>query len=76
MGGFAVWYGWTRDIRPKAHRKPSTFRELQLDLEGEMKKRQIKYRIDKCDPLRRASDGERLFSIQFPGKHPAWLYHQ
>lgn len=26
MGAFAVWYGWTRDIRPKPHRKESTFR--------------------------------------------------
>ncbi len=26
MGGFAFWYGWFRDQRPKEHRKPSTFR--------------------------------------------------
>jgi len=26
MGAFAIWYGWTRDIRPKPHRKESTFK--------------------------------------------------
>lgn len=26
MGGFAFWYGWFRDQRPKEHRHPSTFR--------------------------------------------------
>jgi hypothetical protein len=26
MGGFALWYGWSRDQRPKAHQVPSTFR--------------------------------------------------
>jgi hypothetical protein len=26
MGGFALWYGWSRDQRPKSHRVPSTFR--------------------------------------------------
>ena len=52
--------------------------ELQLQniLEGEMEKRRIQHRIDKCDPLGAASDGERLYFIQFPEKHPAWLYHQ
>lgn len=26
MGGGALWYGWSRDIRPKATRQPATFR--------------------------------------------------
>jgi hypothetical protein len=26
MGGFAFWYGWTRDLRPKDHRAVSTFK--------------------------------------------------
>lgn len=26
MGGFALWYGWTRDLRPKATRKPASFK--------------------------------------------------
>lgn len=26
MGGFSLWYGWTRDLRPKEHRKESSFR--------------------------------------------------
>ena len=26
MGGFALWYGWTRDLRPKPSRQPATFR--------------------------------------------------
>ena len=26
MGGFALWYGWTRDQRPKDHRVPMSFR--------------------------------------------------
>lgn len=26
MGGGALWYGWTRDIRPKDSRKPATFK--------------------------------------------------
>ncbi len=26
MGGFALWYGWTRDLRPKATRQRTTFR--------------------------------------------------
>ena len=26
MGGFACWYGWTRDLRPKATRGPMTFK--------------------------------------------------
>ena len=34
MGGFAAWYGWTRDIRPKEHRKPSTFRVTQAEIEA------------------------------------------
>ena len=34
MGGFAAWYGWTRDIRPKEHRKPSTFRVTPAEIEA------------------------------------------
>ena len=26
MGGFALWYGWTRDLRPKPTRQRATFR--------------------------------------------------
>ena len=26
MGGFAFWYGWTRDLRPKATRQSATFK--------------------------------------------------
>lgn len=26
MGGFALWYGWTRDLRPKEHRGERSFR--------------------------------------------------
>jgi len=26
MGGFAFWYGWTRDLRPKATRQAATFK--------------------------------------------------
>lgn len=26
MGAFALWYGWFRDIRPKEHRVPASFR--------------------------------------------------
>ncbi len=26
MAGFAIWYGWFRDQRPKDHKAPSTFR--------------------------------------------------
>ncbi len=26
MGGFAFWYGWTRDLRPKPTRQAATFR--------------------------------------------------
>ena len=26
MAAFCFWYGWKRDIRPKAHRAPATFR--------------------------------------------------
>lgn len=26
MAAFALWYGWTRDLRPKPHRQPSSFR--------------------------------------------------
>jgi len=50
--------------------------ELQLDMEGEMDKRQIRYRIDKCDPIGAASSGGRLYSIQVAGKQSAWLYHE
>jgi hypothetical protein len=26
MGGFSLWYGWTRDIRPKGYKENSSFR--------------------------------------------------
>lgn len=26
MAAFSIWYGWTRDLRPKPHRQPSSFR--------------------------------------------------
>lgn len=26
MGAFALWYGWFRDLRPKEHRSPASFR--------------------------------------------------
>ncbi|HKW13314.1 MAG TPA: hypothetical protein VJS69_02405 [Candidatus Krumholzibacteria bacterium] len=36
MGAFALWYGWTRDQRPKDHRVPSSFRVTpdQIDAGG------------------------------------------
>jgi len=36
MGGFALWYGWTRDQRPKDHKVPMSFRVTpeQIDASG------------------------------------------
>ena len=34
MGGFALWYGWSRDQRPKDHRIPSSFRVGPDFIEG------------------------------------------
>lgn len=34
MGGFALWYGWTRDLRPKDHRAPSSFRVTPTTIEA------------------------------------------
>lgn len=34
MGGFALWYGWTRDQRPKDHKVPASFRVTAEQIEG------------------------------------------
>ena len=34
MGGFALWYGWTRDQRPKDHKVPMSFRVTPEQIEG------------------------------------------
>jgi hypothetical protein len=34
MGGFALWYGWTRDQRPKDHRAPMSFRVTPDQIDG------------------------------------------
>ena len=34
MGGFALWYGWTRDLRAKDTRKPATFKVTPESIEG------------------------------------------
>jgi hypothetical protein len=33
MGGFAIWYGWTRDIRPKGYKEKSSFRVMSDRIE-------------------------------------------
>jgi hypothetical protein len=33
MGAFALWYGWTRDLRPKTDRVPSSFRVTATSVE-------------------------------------------
>ena len=37
MGGFALWYGWTRDLRKKASRLPVKFRVTPDSIEAEGK---------------------------------------
>jgi hypothetical protein len=34
MGGFSLWYGWSRDLRPKEHRRASTFRVSRQGIES------------------------------------------
>jgi hypothetical protein len=34
MGGFALWYGWKRDQRPKDHRVPMSFRVTPDSIEA------------------------------------------
>jgi hypothetical protein len=34
MGGFALWYGWTRDQRPKDHKVPMSFRVTPEQIEA------------------------------------------
>ncbi|MGE0743068.1 MAG: hypothetical protein AB7O98_17155 [Hyphomonadaceae bacterium] len=33
MGAFALWYGWTRDLRPKEHRAPASFNVTPTSIE-------------------------------------------
>ena len=35
MGGFSLWYGWTRDIRPKGYKENSTFRVTSDTIEAD-----------------------------------------
>jgi hypothetical protein len=34
MGGFALWYGWTRDLRPNATRQAATFKVTPDSIEA------------------------------------------
>lgn len=34
IGGFAIWYGLKRDIRPKGHKEPATFRATSNTIEA------------------------------------------
>jgi hypothetical protein len=47
MGAFALWYGWTRDLRPKATRKPATFKVTadSIDADGKTFKKGDIHRI-------------------------------
>ena len=37
MGAFALWYGWTRDLRPKATRKAASFKVTPDAIEADGK---------------------------------------
>lgn len=47
MGGFALWYGWTRDLRPKATRRPASFRVKpdQIEADGQVFRKDDIHRI-------------------------------
>ena len=34
LGGFSIWYGWKRDIRPKGYKEPATFRVTPNTIEA------------------------------------------
>ncbi len=34
MGGFCLWYGWSRDQRPKPYKTPATFRVTPAAIES------------------------------------------
>jgi hypothetical protein len=46
-----------------------------FNLETEMKKRNVTFKLYRCDPQGFVSGGERIYSITFPEKKLAWLYH-
>lgn len=49
--------------------------DIQLEFDDALKKRNIQYKLVRCDLAGMASFGERVYAVKFPKMRPCWIAH-